>query len=226
MAAHELDNPFWASLCTRHRVLALVQGGLRRFPAAFAPFLGVASAGEEVEEALEILVPPGDSGYWLGVLPRIPGGWHLEAFDPLAQMVCDTRLPVPDGPAVFELGEAHRADVLALTALVYPHYFRPRTMELGRYFGIYQEGRLAAMIGERLGTDRSQEISAVCTHPDFNGRGYARRLLARLNNGSLDRGRMPFLHVSYANTRAKRLYEQMGYRTRHDIGFWSLQRRP
>jgi predicted GNAT family acetyltransferase len=82
------------------------------------------------------------------------------------------------------------------------------------------------MIGERLGTDRSQEISAICTHPDFNGRGYARRLLARLNNDILDRGLLPFLHVSYANTRAKRLHERMGYRTRYDIGFWSLQRRP
>ena len=115
-------------------------------------------------------------------------------------------------------------DVLALTALVYPHYFRPRTMDLGRYFGIYQEGRLAAIIGERMGMDDCQEISAVCTHPDFNGRGYARRLLAWLSNDVLDRGRTPFLHVSHENHRAKQLYERGGYRDRRDIGFWSLRR--
>lgn len=226
MAAHELDNPFWASLQTRHRDIAEVLGGLQRFPAAFAPFLAVAAAGEEVDDALAALLPAGETGYWLGVLPRISQGWQLQRFDPLAQMICDVRLPVPDGPQVIELGETHRADVLALTALVYPHYFRTRTMELGRYFGIYQDGRLAAMIGERLGTEAHQEISAICTHPDFNGRGYARRLLALLNNDILDHGLAPFLHVSYANTRAKRLYEQMGYRTRYDIAFCSLQRQP
>jgi len=113
--------------------------------------------------------------------------------------------------------------VLALTALVYPHYFRARTMELGRYFGIYREGRLAAMIGERLGTDRHQEISAVCTHPDFVGQGHARRLLAWLSNDVLARGRLPFLHVSRDNDRAMRLYEQNGYQLRRTIPFWSLQ---
>jgi len=111
-----------------------------------------------------------------------------------------------------------------LTALVYPHYFRLRTMELGRYFGIYQGGRLAAIIGERLGMDAYQEISAVCTHPDFSARGYARRLLALLSNDNLERGRTPFLHVSHQNHRAKLLYEQTGYRHRRDIDFWSLCR--
>jgi predicted GNAT family acetyltransferase len=139
-------------------------------------------------------------------------------------MICTIPVPVIDGPQVIELGEAHHADVLALTGLVYPHYFRPRTMELGRYFGIYQDGRLAAMIGERLGMAAYQEISAVCTHPDFHGRGYAQRLLALLSNDNLERGRTPFLHVSHRNLRAKRLYERIGYRHRRDIDFWSLCR--
>jgi predicted GNAT family acetyltransferase len=148
----------------------------------------------------------------------------METFADLAQMVCTQRIPLVDGPEIIELSAAHRADVLALVALVYPHYFRERTMELGRYFGIYRDGRLAAMIGERLGTDAYQEMSAICTHPDFNGRGYARRLTAFLTNDTLDRGRTPFLHVSHENVRAKRLYEQLGYRLRRDIPFWSLRR--
>jgi predicted GNAT family acetyltransferase len=115
-------------------------------------------------------------------------------------------------------------EVLELTALVYPHYFRPRTMELGRYFGIYQDGRLAAMAGERMGTETTQEISAICTHPDFLGRGYARRLTAMLTNDNLARGRLPFLHASHENHRALRMYEQLGYTYRDDIGFWSLRR--
>lgn len=224
MMAPELDNPFWSSLRSRHRAIALCRGEAARYPAQFAPFLGVASAQADVAAAIASLVDPGESVYLLGVAPALPHGWVLDAFAPLAQMICPTPIAVVDGPAVIELTEAHRADVLALTALVYPHYFRPRTMELGRYFGIYQDGRLAAMIGERLGTDAQQEISAVCTHPDFHGRGYARRLLALLSNDNLERGRLPFLHVSHQNHRAKQLYEQLGYNHRRDIGFWSLCR--
>jgi ribosomal protein S18 acetylase RimI-like enzyme len=220
----ELDNPFWSSLHGRHRHLAQVAGGVARFPAEYAPFLGVANVGVDATEALPSLVAPDESVYLLGVAPRVPDGWHLEAFADLAQMACTSPIDVIDGPDVIELTDAHRADVLALTALVYPHYFRERTMELGRYFGIYQDGRLAAMIGERLGTDACQEMSAICTHPDFNGHGYARRLTALLTNDVLARGRTPFLHVSHANSRAKQLYEQLGYSHRRDIGFWSLRR--
>jgi ribosomal protein S18 acetylase RimI-like enzyme len=224
MIAPDLDNPFWHSLRTRHRGIALSQGEAARYPAEFAPFLGVAHAGVDVADAVAPLVAPGESVYLLGVAPIVPEGWHLEAFPPLAQMVCTAPLDVIEGPEIIELSDAHRDDVLALTALVYPHYFRPRTMEMGRYFGIYQEGRLAAIIGERLGTDAYTEMSAICTHPDFNGRGYARRLTAMLTNDTLDRGRTAFLHVSHENTRAKQLYEQLGFRHRRDIGFWSLRR--
>jgi len=221
----ELDNPFWSSLTTRHRDVALRLGDVARFPSDYAPFLGIADASVDVAAAIDSLVAPDESAYLLGVAPqRVPGGWRLDAFADLAQMICITPIDVVEGPDIIELTQAHRADVLALTALVYPHYFRERTMELGRYFGIYQDGGLAAMIGERLGMDGLQEMSAICTHPDFNGRGLARRLTAWLTNATLTLGRTPFLHVSHENDRAKRLYEQLGYRYRRDIPFWSLRR--
>lgn len=225
MTENDLDNPFWTALCSRHRHIAQRVGDVARYPADYAPFLGVAESGVVAHDALHALVAPGESVYLLGVLPAfLPEGWALETQRPLAQMICHETLEVIDGPGIIELNDEHRSDVLALTALVYPHYFRPRTMEMGRYFGLYQQGRLAAIIGERLGTDAYQEMSAICTHPDFNGRGYARRLTAMLTNDTLQRGRTPFLHVSHENSRAKMLYEQMGYRHRRDIGFWSLRR--
>jgi len=219
----ELDNPFWSSLATRHRSIALRAGDAARYPPAYAPFLGVEHSGR-ADAALEHLVEPGESVYLLGMAPDAPAGWTQETFSPLAQMTCDERIEVIDGPEAIALSSVHRDDVLALTARVYPHYFRPRTMELGRYFGIYRDGRLAAMIGERLGTDTHQEISAICTDPAHTGRGYARRLLALLTNDNLERGRTPVLHVSRANARALALYERIGYRVRREIGFWSLTR--
>lgn len=224
MTPNPLDNPFYASLRSRHRDLARGAGDVLRYPGEFAPFLGVADSGVADDAALADLVAPEESVYLIGVAPRAPRGWVLEKFGPLAQMIRTAPLAVIDGPQIIELSDAHRSDVLALTALVYPHYFRRRTMELGRYFGIYRDGRLAAMIGERLGTDDTQEMSAICTHPDFNGCGYARRLTAFLTNDNLARGRLPFLHVSRENPRALRLYEQLGYELRADISFFSLRR--
>jgi predicted GNAT family acetyltransferase len=218
-----LDNPFWSALNSRHRDLALSAGDAARYPPQYAPFLGVANAAVDTAP-LAALVQPGESVYLLGIAPTVAQGWTLEASRPLAQMICAKPVPVIDGPEVIELSSMHRADVLALTALVYPHFFRERTIELGRYFGIYENGRLAAMIGERLGMDRFQEMSAICTHPDFSGRGYARRLTALLTNDNLGRGRLPFLHVSRENVRAERLYAQLGYELRREIGFWSLRR--
>jgi ribosomal protein S18 acetylase RimI-like enzyme len=220
-----LDNPFFAALDSIHRDVALRRGDVARYPADVAPFLGVAHADVDVGDAFDALVPEGDEALLLGVAPaRMPPGWTLEPFADLAQMVCEGPPGEVDGPGILELDERHRADVLALVALVYPHYFRPRTMELGRYFGIYQDGRLAAMIGERLGTPHAREMSAICTHPDFLGRGHARRLTAFLAGDTLRAGRLPFLHVSHANARAKRLYERTGWRQRRDIPFWRLAR--
>ena len=229
MPLSELDNPFFSSLCTRHRDWALGDAAARRYPADVAPFLGVASPGAATAAALEALVPAGDTALLLGVMPTLPDGWQLEVFRPLAQMVCEQRIEPIDGPEILELEEPHHADILELIALVYPHYFRPRTPELGRYFGIYQPDasgkvRLAAMIGERLGTHDTREMSAICTHPDFLGRGYAGRLTAMLTNDTLEQGVMPFLHVSQENPRAKALYERLGYRTRYEIPFSALRR--
>jgi GNAT superfamily N-acetyltransferase len=225
MTTHPLDNPLWEALTSRHAAVARRQGEVVRYPAEVAPFLAVPADGVDARAALESLVAAGESVYLLGRAPAVPDGWRLQGPTWLAQMICLAPVAEAGGPAIITLTEAHRADVLALTAQVYPHYFRPRTMDLGRYFGIYQDGRLAAMIGERMGTDDCQEISAICTHPDFHGRGYARHLLSWLSNDVLARGCTPFLHVSQDNHRAIRLYRQNGYRDRREIAFWSLRRR-
>src|SRR3546814_14431489 len=92
----------------------------------------------------------------------------------LLQMHCPQLLAAVAADAdIIPLDASPRADVLALTALVYPHYFRPRTMDLGRYFRIYRDGRLATMIGERMVTAQAQELLADRTHQAFSGHGSA-----------------------------------------------------
>jgi predicted GNAT family acetyltransferase len=57
-----------------------------------------------------------------------------------------------------------------------------------------------------------REISGVCTHPDFQGRGLAQRLVLKLVRRQMQRGEIPFLHVMRENARARALYERMGFR--------------
>lgn len=218
-----LDQPIWNALRTRHAGFAHGDARALRYPAEVAPFFGVPDDAP-ADDALAALVPAGDTAYCLGIAPRLGIHWSVREYPALAQMVYEREAAVPEGPDILALDSSHRDDLLALTALVYPHYFRPRTMLLGRYFGLYVEGRLAAITGERMAMAQAQELSAVCTHPDFLGRGYAARLLAFVANDVLRQGRLPFLHVSHENLRAKALYERGGWRLRRDIGFWSVRR--
>ena len=215
---HPLDNPVWSSLTTHHAPLARTAGPAKRYPGDVAPFVAIARGDGDALADVEQLVDRNELVCFVGAAPRLGTGWRIEHAAPIAQMVRDMPLDVPDGPTTIEItNERHIADLLALTALVYPHYFRPRTIAMGRYLAIYDGERLAAMAGERMHCEGHREISAVCTHPDYAGRGFARRLIAILTNAILDRGEQPFLHFSHENVRAKALYERLGFAFRADV---------
>ena len=105
----------------------------------------------------------------------------------------------------------HAAQAVELAALTRPGPFGPRTPELGDYFGCFEGDRLIAMAGERMCAGTLREISGICTHPDFQGRGLARKLMARLVHRQVARGEVPFLHVMSANAPAHQLYLRMGF---------------
>jgi len=224
MSAHPLDNPVWASLNSAHAALARKSGNAARYPSDAAPFVAVGSDDVQAGERAASLVAAGESVCFVGLAPPLSDAWSAKPSLLIAQMICHSPVSVVDGPEIVEMSSAQVADMLALTALVYPYYFRPRTIAMGRYFGIYDGDTLVAMAGERMRFDGHQEISAVCTHPDHTGRGYAQRLVAMLGNDILDSGRVPFLHVSHENTRAKSLYERMGYAFRADIPLLAVKR--
>lgn len=221
-----LDNPVWASLASVHACFALHNGNAQRYPAPVAPFAAVDRFDAAAADDLHGLLEPGETVLFVGPAPAFGPRWNAEPLEHIAQMVCERRLDVPGSATVIELGVGHRADVLDLTARVYPHYFRPRTIEMGRYFGIYDGTRLAAITGERMRFPGHVEISAICTDPAYLGRGLARRLVALRVNAILDEGELPFLHVSHRNERAKSLYEHLGFRRRTDIALLAATRRP
>jgi len=114
--------------------------------------------------------------------------------------------------------------MLALTALTKPGPFGTRTHELGTYIGLREEGKLVAMAGERLKVPGYTEISAVCTHPEHNGKGYAGLLMTEIMHRIRDRGETAFLHVRQDNARAITLYERLGFQARKLLHFAVLRR--
>jgi predicted GNAT family acetyltransferase len=114
--------------------------------------------------------------------------------------------------------------MLDLATLTKPGPFGPRTHELGAYLGIRVEGKLVAMAGERLKVPGYTEVSAVCTHPEYAGKGYARSLMSEVMRRIRSRGEIAFLHVRQSNTRAVALYERLGFRTRMVVQFTVLRK--
>jgi len=130
--------------------------------------------------------------------------------------------PIPEAVA---LGRQHAAQALELAALTRPGPFGPRTVELGEYFGCFDGDTLVAMAGERMHAGTLREISGVCTHPRYQGRGYARRLMAKLAARQLARGETPFLHVMRDNTVARALYRRIGFREHREAVVRVIARR-
>jgi GNAT superfamily N-acetyltransferase len=219
-----LDNPIWHSLDSHHATLGRASSSAASYAPEVAPFVGVGSADAAAGAALAGLLGTHEPYYLVGLVPPSVPGWRLDDHGVIEQMVCAAAPALPDGPDFCELGEAHIDDMLELTGLVFPGYFRHDTLRMGRYFGIYRDGRLAAMAGERMHLPGWREISAVCTHPDHGGRGYAQRLVALVTQGVFEQGLQPFLHVSPGNDRAKNVYLRLGYVDRCNVALYSLHR--
>jgi predicted GNAT family acetyltransferase len=191
----------------------------RRYPAEFAPFGATADDSAASLAALRTLIPTG-GGIALFTTAPIP---VPDGLVPMMQLTAlqmgAMRMEAPAGGAPIEsLGDGAAAEMAALVEQTRPGPFASRTHELGTYLGIRIGGQLVAMAGERMRLNGASEVSAVCTHPEHRGKGYARRLVAALSRQILERGEMPFLHVFSNNAPAIALYRQMGFaelRTMH-----------
>lgn len=225
---HPLDNPIWHSLATTHAGFAQICDSARKFPPEVSVLAGLSEPTAENYDSLASLLEPGKTAnLFLQAPPDPPADWTIVSTGPLLQMLYDNSSPsgarengpASDGvlssqPEFIPLTQADVPKMLALTQLTIPGPFGARTHELGDYFGIRIEGRLAAMAGERLRLPGYTEISAVCTHPDHLGRGYASALIEMLMEHICSRGELPFLHVRSKNARAIQVYERLGFKKR------------
>ncbi len=226
---HPLDNIIWKALTTRQAEFAESFGQARRFVPEVSPLAAFREPTPKSYESLAGLVSTGETvGLFLEAPYQAQPGWSFIAGAPMPEMVYEG-----DGsPAarsssdaeILELGDADSPDMMALTALTKPGPFGKRTHELGTYLGIRLDGKLVAMTGERLKIPGYTEVSAVCTHPQHTGHGYARILMAEVMRRICSRGETPLLHVRQDNVRAIELYQKLGFRQRVLLHFAVLRK--
>lgn len=219
-----LDNPIWNALTTAHRPMARIKGLAARYASDVSPLTGLAALTPEAFDDLKPLVAEGEQIALVTLAPvDLPADWRVARALYIDQMVCGAPPEAPAGEFLV-LGPADVPDMMALTALTEPGPFAARTHKMGHYVGIRSvDGQLAAMAGQRMNLEGFQEISAVCTHPKFQGRGYAKALVAHLTARVFAQGKTAFLHVKTENG-AKAVYEKLGYRVRRQVQFTVLAR--
>ncbi|MFL6603853.1 MAG: GNAT family N-acetyltransferase [Steroidobacteraceae bacterium] len=223
---HPLDRPVWASLTTHHASLSEGNELARRFVRDVNLFASTREETPVASAALADLVKPQESIFILQVAEIvIPPGFVVVKAAKGVQMVATlTMTPETNRGAILTLTDEDAPEMLALAMLTEPGPFLARTHTMGTFLGIRIGGRLAAMAGERMRFPGYTEVSGVCTHPDFRGRGLARRLSAAVTASIQSRGDQPFLHAWKTNHSAISLYEGLGFRLRTEVNAAVLQR--
>lgn len=221
-----LYNPVYHALLTRDANFSKGTGRVKYFDEEVSPFAGFPQDYENGFDDLHKELPPGRK--ILYATPEIitePKGWQVLVTLQGIQFVFEgkdpglpARLPIP-------LDNRHVDEMVALADLTKPGPFGTRTIEFGHYHGIFENGKLVAMTGQRLHVGNYTELSAVCTHPDHLGKGYAASLMTHQLNLILSLGQQPFLHVRADNTRAIALYERLGFKENRGMNFYFMKRK-
>jgi ribosomal protein S18 acetylase RimI-like enzyme len=213
-----LDNVTWHALTTVQAGFADVLGAARRYEPLVSVFCAIdAGADDDWADLAALVGAEGVAILFRGDVPERPEGWTTVVAGVGHQMVLHDLAPVPL-PDSRPLGPDDVDQMTALVELAQPGPFRPRTIELGDYHGVFDDDRLVAMAGERQKVPGFTEVSAVCVHPDARRRGLGAAITARVAQGILDRGEVPFLHHSEDNHDARRVYEALGFRFRREVG--------
>ena len=215
--SHILDNPIYHSLVSNHAQFAIGTNEVSFYNRAMASFAGFDEFTPKnfnwlyenhLDKGVFILFSIDDIEIF------VP--WNLIAKIEMCQLVFEGKddLIEDNKFKIHRLNDEHIDKMKALVELTKPGPFENRTIDFGNYIGIFEQGKLASMNGQRFNPYQFREISAVCTHPNFLGKGYAKELLVKQVNEVLQQNETPFLHVRADNFGAIKLYEKVGFKIR------------
>jgi ribosomal protein S18 acetylase RimI-like enzyme len=222
-----LYNPVFNALTSGDKHLGFGNEKARAFSEDVSPFAGFADGYENGFDDLYDLF--NGTRYILFATPaRIGthGKWKLIQHIEGIQMIYQGGPLSDDKPfELVPLNSSHVSEMVSLAELTKPGPFGLRTIEFGNYYGVFEDGKLVAMTGQRMHVNNYTEVSAVCTHPLYAGKGYASALVRHQVNLVLEHGQIPFLHVRGDNAGAIRVYERLGFYLSRPMNFYFLRNR-
>lgn len=222
METNKLDNPTWHSLSETHKDFAVEYEGIKFYHPDYCPFGGFINS-DKTATGIEAYASLTNSFFVVGNKPNNTYTFQLNNELVCNQMVLNKQIDVEIMEDIVALQtEIHKADLFNLVNLVQPGYFKNKTSDLGNYYGIYKEDKLVAVTGERMKMNAYTELSAIVTHPDFTGKGYAKQLIKFASYKIFNEQKIPYLHVAHNNIGAIKLYEKLGFQTRKEISFWNF----
>ncbi|RJT30116.1 GNAT family N-acetyltransferase [Mesorhizobium waimense] len=221
---HLLDRPIWSALATRHRMFAQGDNLAKRYRSSIVPFAATAADDAQSLQALSRLIPPLESTILVQADAIVlPAELSTISTACLVQMTAEQPLLIVSDERVQRLTRNDAADMLALASVTKPGPFTLEALSLGDFWGVKIDGRLAAMAGERMKQPGYAELSGVCSHPDFRGRGLGRLLTLFVANQIEARGEIPYLHAYASNSAAIGLYESIGFKLRSTLNMAVVQ---
>lgn len=224
---HVLNNPVYHALSSGDAHLGSGSGIVKNFDEEVSPFVAFPEDCDTGFEQLYDIMPAGRRILY-ATRTRIqePQGWEIRHEITGLQFVFTGTPGTTDDPlTLVPLENMHVDEMIALATLTKPGPFDKRTIEFGHYYGVFDNDRLVAMTGQRLHPYTYTEISAVCTHPNYLGRGYAAALIRHQLQIICNSSQVPFLHVRDDNERAISVYERLGFTRNGPMNFYFMRRR-
>ena len=218
----KLDNPAWYSLVEIHRHLAVNYNGIKFYHPDYCPFGGFLK-NSKTSEAISAYSTLTNNCFVVGDKPDFDHTVILKKELICDQMVLQSPIDLHITETITALKtDQQKSDLFNLVQLVQPGYFKTKTSDLGNYYGIYKDEQLIATTGERMKMYEYTEVSAVVTHPQHLGKGYAKQLIKHATDAIFAEGKTPYLHVAETNHHAIKLYEKLNFITRRKMSLWNF----
>ncbi|MFT4761085.1 MAG: hypothetical protein ACI9LN_003065 [Saprospiraceae bacterium] len=163
---HVLDNPVWNSLNQVHKGFSITHQAVKFYNPAYCLFGGSVDVAKSINGISEYSSMV-DDFFVVGEKPLLDSSVAIKRDLVCNQMVLEERIDMELREQIIHLkDENKKRELFDLVSLVQPGYFKNKTVDLEKYFGIYKAHKLISVTGERMKMNEFTEISAIVTHPE------------------------------------------------------------